>query len=111
MAGYATEAAAMRSVDRTDPAPLLALLAASEDQPPAAFFLSLVCLYLQIGEPGAASLVLDHALEHYPASVLLHNRKAEVLERLGDRQGARRHYERTLELEPANAVARRALRT
>ena len=109
IAGYRAERAAMSSVDPSDPEAMLETLAAAEAQPPEAFFLSVTSMYLLMNAPALASEVLDYALERTPESAMLHNRKAEVVAALGDREAAQEHYRRALELEPTNAIARRGV--
>ena len=78
IAGYATEAVALEKLDPEDPTAMLDALSAAEVQPPEAFFLSVISVLRLINDPAAAEMVCDYALEHFPDSSLLANRKAEA---------------------------------
>ena len=65
--------------------------------------------YGLIRNEAGAMQVHDLAVRFHPDSAMVHNRLAESCQVDGDLPRARTHFERALELDPQNAVARRSL--
>ncbi len=64
---------------------------------------NLAIAYARLGRARQAADVLRHAFTVHADDWTLHNAMATVLEQTGDRQRARHHLERSLELNPAQA--------
>lgn len=108
---YAAEEVALVGADRHDVTPILEALAEIPDEefPGEPFFLSLASTYTLGGNFDGVARILDLVVDRFPGSVLMSNLMAETLLERGEVQLAREWYGRTLELDPANGVARRAL--
>lgn len=78
---------------------------------PEAFLNASAYRFMELGRHAEALGMARLNVELFPSSANAHDSLAEFLMRTGDRTGAIRHYERSLELDPANENAREMLRS